>query len=437
MTVVRGSWIVDRSSNHPGDRGQGTEDASCPSRSDSASECRGGASPRPSSRRTDRDWLFAHKELLLPTYVQRGLTIVRGDGAHVYDDMGRCYLDLTSGYGAASLGYGHPALTRALTEQLGALHVLHCSFVNDVRVRASRALVEHCGGGLARVYWSNSGAEAIEAALKVAALATAKKRFVACAGGYHGKTLGALALTHDERYRAPFEPLPWEVTHVSFGDGEALAAAVDERTAAVVLEPIQGESGVIVPPAGYLRAARAICDARGALLVLDEVQTGAGRTGAFLACHHEDVWPEIVCLGKGLAGGIPVGATLVTETIASAVPRGAHTSTFGGNPLACAGALAVIEILDDAFLADLAAKGAAFTVALQTIASRRIIAVRGRGLLVAVELAGDRDRVLKDLQRRGVLALPAGPSAVRFLPPYVVTVDELLGAATTLGEVLT
>jgi acetylornithine/LysW-gamma-L-lysine aminotransferase len=378
----------------------------------------------------------AQKSLLVPTYIQRGLTLVRGEGAYLFGDDGCRYLDLTSGYGAAILGYGHSVLTRALAAQLGTLHVLHSSFANDVRVEASRRLLARCGGGLARVHWSSSGAEAIEAALKMAVLATGTRRFVACHGGYHGKTLGALSLTHGEKYRAPFEPLLWQIVHIPYGDSEALAAAVDKRTAGVVLEPIQGESGVIVPSAGFLRDARAICDRAGALLILDEVQTGVGRTGRFLACEHENVRPDILCLGKGLAGGIPVGATLVTEAVASAVPRGAHTSTFGGNPLACAGVLAVLEILDETMLADIAVKGEVLMTALRTLGSPLVRTVRGRGLMIAVELNGERDRVLKELQRAGILALPAGATAVRFLPPYVVTTEQLAHAATTLGAVL-
>lgn len=382
------------------------------------------------------NWVEQQRAVLVPTYPQRGLALVRGVGAEVYDDAGRRYLDLTSGYGVAILGYGHPTLTQVLGAQLTSLHVQHASFASEVRARASRALLERAGGPLTHLLWSSSGAEAIEAALKLAVLATGRTRVIACVGGYHGKTMGALSLTHDPRYRAAFEALLWQVTHVPYGDADALAAALDERTAAVVVEPVQGESGVVVPAAGYLQAARQVCDASGALLVVDEVQTGVGRTGAFLACHHDHVWPDILCLGKGLAGGIPVGATLVTQAIARVAPRGAHTSTFGGNPLACAGTLAVLEAVDDAMLAAIAANGETFMAALRRTGSDAIAAVRGRGLMVAVELACDRDRALKLLQRRGVLALPGGRSAVRFLPPYVVTTEQLLDAADILGEVL-
>lgn len=381
------------------------------------------------------DMVALQRRVLVDTYVSRGLAFVRGRGAHLFDAAGREYLDLASGYGAAVLGYGHPELTAALSRQLDALHVLHCSFASDVRVEASRALLARAGAPLKRVFWSNSGAEAVEAALKLAVLATGRKRIVACEGGYHGKTLGALSVTHDPKYRAPFEPLLWDVVRVAFGDDGALAAAA-AGAAAVVLEPIQGESGVRPAPPGFLSAARAACDASGALLVLDEIQTGTGRTGRFLASHGEGVAADVVCVGKGLAGGLPVGATLVTEAVAGSAFRGAHSSTFGGNPLVAAGVLAVLGVLSDEFLAAVAASGGAFMRRLAAIGSGRVVEVRGRGLMVAVELDGERDRVLRALQDKGVLALPAGASAVRFLPPYVTPESELERAAALLGDVL-
>ncbi len=375
------------------------------------------------------------RRVLLDTYVNRGIAVARGEGPWVFDADGNRYLDLTSAYGTAVLGYGHPALTAAVERQLETLHVLHCSFASDVRVEASRALIARAGAPLKRVFWSNSGAEAVEAALKLAALATGRKRVVACEGAFHGKTLGALSLTHDPKYRAAFEPLLWEVVHVPFADAGALGDAA-EGAAAVVLEPIQGEGGVRPAPPGFLAAARAACDASGALLVLDEVQTGAGRTGRFLACHGEGVAPDVVCLGKGLAGGLPVGATLVTEAVTSHAFRGAHSSTFGGNPLSAAGVLAVLAELTDGFLAEVVAKGEAFMARLRAIDGGRVVEVRGRGLMVAVEVDRERDRVLRDLQAEGVLALPAGASAVRFLPPYVTAPAELEHAAAVLAGAL-
>jgi len=284
---------------------------------------------------------------LLDLYPNRGLRFVRGEGAYLEAADGRRYLDLGTNYGVSIFGYGHPAITAALTAQLQALPTLHGSFTSDVRVKASLALARRLPMDSPAICWSNSGTEAVEAALKFAALATGRKRFVACRQGYHGKTLGALSATDSAKYRAPFEPLLWAFEHVAYGDAGAIRAALDDRTAAVIVEPIQGEGGMVVPPPGYLAAVRLAANDAGVLLIVDEIQTGCGRTGRFLAMEHEAVSPDIVCLGKGLAGGIPVGATAVTPAVAARVPRGIHTSTFGGNPLACAGALAVLALLTD------------------------------------------------------------------------------------------
>jgi acetylornithine/LysW-gamma-L-lysine aminotransferase len=281
-------------------------------------------------------------------------------------------------------------------------------------------LVLRCGGGLARTAFSSSGAEANEAALKFAALATGKKKFIACRGGYHGKTLGALSATDGARYRRAFEPLVWDFRFVPFDDPEALEAALDDQTAAFILEPIQGESGVRLPSPGYLRRAAEICRARGVLMIVDEIQTGTGRTGFFLASQAEGLSYDIITLGKGLGGGLPLGATLVTAAVAEAVPKGAHTSTLGGNPLAAAGILATLEFLDEARLAHISEVGAYFLDCLRSMASPHIKDTRGRGLMIGLEVGCPRDAVLKALQKERILAIPAGDSVVRFLPPYIL-----------------
>jgi LysW-gamma-L-lysine/LysW-L-ornithine aminotransferase len=372
---------------------------------------------------------------LLDLYPNRGLRFVRGDGAYLEASDGRRYLDLGTNYGVSIFGYGHPAITAGLTAQLQALPTLHGSFTSDVRVRASLALARRLPMESPAICWSNSGAEAVEAALKFAALATGRKRFVACRQGYHGKTMGALSATDSAKYRGPFEPLLWEFEHVAFGDAAALRAALDGRTAALIVEPIQGEGGVVVPPPGYLAAVRRAASDAGVLMIVDEIQTGCGRTGRFLAMDHEEVSPDILCLGKGLAGGIPVGATAVTGAVAASVPRGIHTSTFGGNPLACAGALAVLALLTDEQLGDVARLGAAFIERLRQEVPDES-AVRGLGLMVGVATGPRRDDVLKALQRGGVLAIPAGSDVVRFLPPYVVSKQDLERAAVLFGEAL-
>ncbi len=358
--------------------------------------------------------------MIIPVYPDRGLTFVEGDGVYLTEAGGGRYLDLTSGYGVAISGYGHPRLRECLERQLHRLPTLHGSFANDTRAKAARALLSRCGGGLAGLVFSNSGAEANEAALKFAALATGKKRFVACRGGYHGKTLGALSATDGAQYRRAFEPLVWDFRFVPYGDAGALAVAIDDQTAAFIVEPIQGESGVRLPPAGYLRQAAHICRSRGVLLIVDEIQTGTGRTGTFLASQPEGLSADILTLGKGLGGGLPVGVTLVTAEVAQAIPKGAHTSTMGGNPLAAAGVLATLEFLDEARLAYITELGKYFLDSLNSLAGPLVKDIRGRGLMIGLEVACSRDAVLKALQKERVLAIPAGDSVIRFLPPYIL-----------------
>jgi len=377
------------------------------------------------------------KEFTVGVYANRGLTLVRGEDAYLVSDTGERYLDLATNYGVSILGYGHPGLENAILDQWRRLPTLHGSFANDVRAMASQELALRVNpGDPGRAYWSNSGAEAIEAALKFAAMVTGKRHFVACRGAYHGKTLGALSATWGEKYREPFEPLLWEFAHVAYGDAAALAAGLDERTAGVLVEPIQGESGIVVPPAGYLRDVREACEARGVLLILDEVQTGTGRTGRFLAAEHESVAADVVCLGKGLAGGIPVGATVVTNAIADRITRGSHSSTFGGNPLALAGARFVLGALDHAMLARIATTGDAFLAALRSLDHELIAESRGRGLMLGLAVRERRDDILRGLQRRKVLAIPAGADVVRFLPPYTIEAAHIDQAVTALRSAL-
>jgi LysW-gamma-L-lysine/LysW-L-ornithine aminotransferase len=372
---------------------------------------------------------------LLELYPNRGLRFVRGNGAYLEAADGRQYLDLMTNYGVSIFGYGQPEIEAALMAQLAALPTLHGSFGSDVRVKASVALARRLPMESPSVCWSNSGAEAIEAALKFAAIATGKKRFVACRHAYHGKTLGALSATDSPKYRAAFEPLLWEFEHVPFGDATALAAALDDRTAAVLVEPIQGEGGMFVPPPGYLQAVRQAASDAGALLVVDEIQTGCGRTGRFLALERDGLSPDILCLGKGLAGGVPVGATAVSGEVAAAVPRGVHTSTFGGNPLACAGALAVLGLLSDGLLAEIDRLGDHFLARLREAAPAPC-EVRGVGLMAGVAMPAGRDEALKALQKGGILAIPAGTDVVRFLPPFVVSEADLDRAAESLAKVV-
>ena len=377
-----------------------------------------------------KDFALLQKKYLVGAYVNRGLTLVAGDGAHLRDASGTVYLDMMSNYGVSIFGHSHPTVIERLSDQVRTLTTLHGSFANDQRAEAARALVARCGGGLAQVFFSNSGAEANEAALKFAVLATGRKRFVACRAGYHGKTLGALSATDGRKFREAFEPLIWDVVFVPYGDAAALEEAVDDATAGFIVEPVLGEGGIVFPEPGFLKRAGEICRSRGALLILDEVQTGAGRTGDFLASQAEGLAYDIVTLGKGLACGIPVGATLVSPRVGEKIPRSSHTSTFGGNPLAAAGVRTALELLDDALAAHVRAMGEYFLAGLRAIGDDRIAAVRGRGLMIGVEVRGPRDEILKRLQESRILAVPAADNVVRFLPPYIIGrdhVDEALG----------
>ena len=368
---------------------------------------------------------YLQQKYLVGVYPNRGLTFIQGSGVYLYNQSGEKYLDMMSNYGVNIFGYCHPTIHQALTDQLEKLPTLHCSFNNDARAQAAKNLVQKCGGNLDQVYFSNSGTEAIEAALKFAVLATGKKKFIACHQAYHGKTLGALSATSGEKYKKQFSPLLWDFQHINYNNISDLKNVIDENTAAFIVEPIQGEGGVIVPNQNYLRKVRKICDTSGVLLILDEVQTGTGRTGHFLASQADSIDYDIVCLGKGLAGGIPVGATLVSQKVAQKIPKLIHSSTFGGNPLACAGILAVLELLNQRTLSRIRRIGNYLISQLKTIKSDQIKQVRGIGLMIGVEINGDRNQVLKQLQTRKILVIPAGDNVVRLLPPLIITKKEI------------
>jgi len=376
-----------------------------------------------------KDYGLLQKRYVVNTYANRGLTLVAGEGAYLRDAEGNSYLDLMTNYGVNIFGHGHPAISGSLENQVRTLMTLHGSFANDRRAEAAHKLVSRCGGGLSHVFFSNSGTEANEAALKFAVLATGKKKFISCRNGYHGKTLGALSATDGRKFRAAFEPLLWDFTAVAYNDLSALEAEIDGQTAAFIVEPVQGEGGIVIPDSGYLKKAGELCRSRGALLIVDEIQTGMGRTGRFLATQDEGLGYDILTLGKGLGGGIPIGATLVSPEIAAKIPRSSHTSTFGGNPLAAAGLLATLELLDETRLVHVREIGKYFLEGLQTLGSEFIVQVRGKGLMLGLEVASGRDEFLKELQREKILAIPAADLVVRFLPPYIIErshVDEAL-----------
>ncbi len=370
-------------------------------------------------------------------YAKRDLTVVRGEGAWVWDDQGRRYIDGTGGYGTANLGHAHPAVANAIAEQARTLVACSEIFANDRRADLLERLAEIVPAGLDRFFLCNSGTEAVESALKFARASTGRTEIIATRGGFHGRSMGALSATWEPHYREAFVPLVPDISHVPYNKIEALEAAVSEKTAAVILEPVQGEGGVRHADPEYLRFAAALCNRVGALLILDEIQTGFGRTGRMFACEHSGVTPDLMCLAKSMGNGVPIGATAIGTRV-GALGVGIHGSTFGGNPLTCAAAAATIDALRDG---DIIARGAIagerLLSGLRAISSPKIREVRGMGLMVGVEL---RERVrptLQALQAHGVLALQAGPTTVRFLPPLVISdeqVDTIVNAMSRALE---
>jgi len=358
-------------------------------------------------------------------YPKRDLEIVRGSGAHVWDADGREYIDCVAGQGVALLGHCNRAVVAAVHTQAERLITCPEVFYNDQRAKALALLVEQAPEGLNRVFLCNSGAEAVEAALKFARLATGRTGFVAAMRGFHGRTFGALSATWESKYRDPFLPLVPGFRHVPFDNLEALSAALDAEIAAVLLEVVQGEGGVRPCSPGYLAGAREVCDQHGALLILDEVQTGCGRTGRMWACQHHGVVPDLMCIGKGVAGGVPMGAVLFGSRTPD-LPQGAHGSTFGGNALAAAAAVATLRYIRDQDLPGRAAQlGEWLLGRLREIQSPRIREVRGMGLMIGIELKEKVKPHLLALQDQGVLALPAGPIVLRLLPPLVIEQADL------------
>ncbi|MGB9799513.1 MAG: aspartate aminotransferase family protein [Thermanaerothrix sp.] len=368
-------------------------------------------------------------------YNKQPITLVRGEGAWLWDEQGRNYIDCTSGQGVANLGHGRIEIARAIAEQAQRLITCPETFYNDQRAALMEELTV-LTPGLDRVFFCNSGTESVEAAIKFSRYSTGRKQIIATMRGFHGRTMGALSATWNKKYREPFEPLVPGFIHVPYNNLEALQAAISEETAAVILEVVQGEGGVYPGDPEYLRGVQALCRERGALLIIDEVQTGFGRTGRMFAYQHYDLQPDLLCVAKSLAGGLPMGAVLMGERVRALSP-GLHGSTFGGNPLACAAARAALRILQREDLpAQAARKGAYFMERLRQIRSPLIREIRGLGLMIGVELKQKVAPFLALMQERGVLALSAGLNVIRFLPPLVIREAQLDRVAETLEEVL-
>ncbi|MFE1464295.1 acetylornithine transaminase [Streptomyces nigra] len=363
---------------------------------------------------------------LMNNYGTPRLPLVRGEGLKVWDADGTQYLDFVGGIATNALGHAHPAIVEAVSRQIASLGHISNFFMAEPTVALAERLLQLFGRD-GRVFFCNSGAEANEAAFKLGRL-TGRTHVVATDGGFHGRTMGALALTGQPGKRDPFLPLPGDVTHVPFGDAQGLAAAVTEETALVIIEPIQGENGVVVPPAGYLKAARAITAATGALLVLDEVQTGVGRTGHWFAYQaHEGVLPDVVTLAKQLGGGLPLGATVAFGRAADLLQPGHHGTTFGGNPVACAAGLAVLDtIADDGLLENVKRQSEKLRDGVEALGHPLIDHVRGAGLLLGIVLTGPHAAgVQQAAQDAGFLVNAPAPDVVRLMPPLNLGDDEV------------
>ena len=389
------------------------------------------------------DWIDLERRYLFQNYGRQPIVIERGEGTRVWDVDGREYLDFVGGLAVTALGHAHPAVTKAVAEQAERLvHVSNLYYTTPM-IELARLLVEH--SPLDRVFFCNSGAEAVEAAIKLARRYGHDERggahgVIAMEDGFHGRSLGALAATGTARYREPFAPMPPGFRHVPWNDLDALRAATDEGTVAVLMEPVQGEGGVNEPAEGYLRGVRDWCDERGLLLILDEIQTGVGRTGALWAHEREGVEPDVMCVAKGLAGGLPIGAVLAREALAAHLVPGDHGTTFGANPVTAAAGVAVLRhILDNDVLGAARRASERLTVRLRAMEDRlpAVTEVRGRGLLLAVSLSAEvAPDVVAACRERGLLVNNVRPDRIRLMPPLIVEDGEIDRACDILEEAI-
>jgi acetylornithine/LysW-gamma-L-lysine aminotransferase len=376
---------------------------------------------------------------LANVFSKKPIVLTRGKGALVWDINGKEYVDCSSSYGVAALGHCHPKIVDAIRAQSEQLITCHGCYYNDKRAEFIGKLLKITPKGLNKAFLSNSGAEAVECALKLARKATGKTEIIALMGGYHGKTMGALSVTWDKKYREPFVPLIPDIKHVSPESSSRLAEAITEKTAAVILEPLRGEGGIRPLPEGYLQEVREICNRRGILLILDEVQTSFGRTGKLFGCENWGVTPDIMCLAKPFAGGLPIGITVAKDTIMVAFKIGEHSTTFSGGPLVCAAGSAAIDALIEEKLAEKAAvNGKYFKNQLENLAKKhRIIKeIRGLGLMLGIELRHDVYGIIIKMISKGVLVIDAGRTVIRFLPPLVITKPQIDRVITALDETL-
>ena len=376
----------------------------------------------------EKEIVDAEEKIMANTFSKRNRVLTRGKGALVWDINGNEYIDCTGSYGVCIVGHCHPRVVEAVQRQVETLIACHASFYNDARSELLEKIIGIAPKGLDKVFLSNSGAESVECAIKLARKYSGKPEIIAMVGAFHGKTMGALSATWKKKYRVPFMPLVPGFKHVPPNNLEKVRDAITEKTAAILVEPVRGEGGVRVPSDDFLPGLREICDEKDVLLIFDEVQTGFGRTGKVFACEHWNVVPDVLCLAKSVAGGIPMGATFARQDVMAAFKRGEHSSTFSGNPLVCAAASAAIDVLVEERLPERAATlGRYFKGKLEGLQEKyRIVReVRGLGLMLGMEMRFDVYNILLGCMDRGVLVLDAGRNVVRFLPPLVIEKEQI------------
>ncbi|MCJ7634666.1 aspartate aminotransferase family protein [Candidatus Bathyarchaeota archaeon] len=387
----------------------------------------------------EREIISLEQSYAANVYSKRPIVAVKGKGTLIWDINGKEYIDCTGAYGVSVVGHCHPKVVEAIQRQAELLIACHSSLYNDARSEFLKKLVSITPHGLKRTFLSNSGAEAVEAAIKLARRYTSKPEIIAFIGGFHGKTMGALSATWKNKYRIPFEPLVPCFKHVQYGKIQGLEAAITEKTGAIIVEPIQGESGVNIPPEGFLKELREICDDKKILLILDEIQTGFGRTGKMFSHEYSGITPDILCLAKSLGGGVPIGVTVATDQIMSSFKLGEHTSTFSGNPLICAAASAAIDVVVEEKLPERAeVLGRYFIEKLGKLQEKyRIIReIRGRGLMIGIEFRFDVLNLILSALKRNVIILDAGSNILRFLPPLVISKEQIDKVVSVLDVVI-
>lgn len=376
---------------------------------------------------------------LLNVYQRFPITVERGDGAIIWDAYGKKYIDCMGGYGVGLIGYSNKKVIAGIEEQLKKIMVCHMSLYNNSRLRLLRKLTDIAPPDVTKIFFSNSGAESVEAALKFARKYSQKPGIISMYGGYHGKTFGALSVTHNAKYRKSFVPLLNDIKFIPYGNVGSLVDAIDDKTGTVILEPIQGETGVILPPDGFLNSVRKICDEKNVVLIFDEIQTGLGRTGKMWAGEHWETVPDIMCLAKGIAAGIPMGVTFLKPKVAEAMRVGEHSSTFAGNPIACAAGNAVLDVISEGNLVKMAAEiGNHFKCGLLELKERHPIIreVRGLGMMLAMEMRFDVRDLLLDGIKNGLLMLYSGRNIIRLLPPLIMDKDMVDQALSVMDSLL-